>query len=123
MIVPVMSLRSEEKELHDGVHLLAGEYGFSLAVSGEGIPLNALKTEEPLLEVAYDEKEITIRYSERAHFYRGLGLLLERMRENGDTGLFIIKEVPQFTMNGAMLDCSRNAVLTVNSIKRMIRIM
>lgn len=59
---------------------------------------------------------VKISFSERVFLFRALGLLSERA---GDTELSI-SETARFTTNGIMLDCSRNAVLNIPTVKRII---
>lgn len=60
---------------------------------------------------------VEIRCHEPAHFFRGLNSALNHL-ENTE---YEKKEVACFTGNGLMLDCSRNAVFTVQKVKEMIR--
>ena len=55
---------------------------------------------------------------EPAHFFRGLNYLLHHLEEN-----FELEETSYFKKNGFMLDCSRNAVATVQTVKKLIQIM
>lgn len=63
--------------------------------------------------------DVEIRCHEPAHFFRGLNWVFSHLekteRESGK------KEKAYFTGNGLMLDCSRNAVFTVEKVKEMIR--
>ncbi|HVL24749.1 MAG TPA: beta-N-acetylhexosaminidase, partial [Thermomicrobiales bacterium] len=62
-----------------------------------------------------------IRYRERAHFFRGLGLFVEASAAGR---VFSITETPQFTMNGPMIDVSQgNAVPTVATVTGLLRSM
>ena len=73
------------------------------------------------LEIKAGSGGITICYQEKIHFFRGLGILAERLGR-GETE-FHVKETPRFKTNGLMADCSRNAVLTVDSVKDIIEAM
>lgn len=59
---------------------------------------------------------VTITYSEPVYLYRALGLI----REQGDHD-FHITESARFCSNGFMVDCSRNAVPNVETVKKLIR--
>ncbi len=72
------------------------------------------------LKVKVENKKARIEYQEKIHFFRGLGLLLEKIEEKN---IFKIKEEPQFKMNGIMVDVSRNSVMKAEAIKKMLRIM
>lgn len=63
------------------------------------------------------EKEIKIIFSERVFLFRALGLLKERIDEK----VFSLEEKSRFSMNGVMLDCSRNAVANIETLKDIIR--
>jgi len=60
-----------------------------------------------------------IRYAERIHFSRGLGILVESLR----TGLALpVREQPQFATNGLMIDVSQgNAVPRRETVERILR--
>ena len=60
-----------------------------------------------------------ITYSRRVELFRGLSLLAEH---SGDEN-YETHQQAHFTMNGAMLDCSRNGVLNLSAAKQMIRYM
>lgn len=55
---------------------------------------------------------------EAAHYFRELNYLLHHSRED-----FERQETPFFEKNGFMLDCSRNAVSTPETVKKLIRIL
>lgn len=59
---------------------------------------------------------LSIRYSEKAALFRALGLAAERDEER-----YSLSQSPRFTLNGAMVDCSRNAVPNLPFIKGYIR--
>lgn len=60
-------------------------------------------------------RNVTVRLKEKHTFYYALSVLLTDQRENYECSL-----EAQTERLGAMLDCSRNAVLTVDSVKRYI---
>ncbi|MCL6452264.1 MAG: beta-N-acetylhexosaminidase [Alicyclobacillus sp.] len=70
------------------------------------------------LVVAYEEGAAFIRFDQRHHFFRGLGILVERIR-GGREGRTV--ETPQFDTVGPMFDVSRNAVLTVDTCRALFR--
>lgn len=61
----------------------------------------------------------SITYGSRGELFRGLGLLAEHSAEQH----YETTQKAYFTMNGAMLDCSRNGVVNLNAAKQMIRYM
>lgn len=58
-----------------------------------------------------------VRYALLSHALRGLGTLLSRLVPAGDT----IKEVLPFSSFGLMIDCSRNAVMKPDHLRRWLR--
>lgn len=67
------------------------------------------------LRVRIEEKSVIIEYARLCELYRGLALLKEEFAEGE------VKDQPAgFEMLGAMLDCSRNAVPTVEMLKEYI---
>ena len=86
-----------------------------ISEASDGVRLTAVKSEARELSVRYGGDEAVITYSEPAFFFRALGLLAE-METGGE-----VSETPRHNSLGPMLDCSRNGVLTVDSLKRMIR--
>ncbi len=114
--------------LAEGIGVFAEELGFETAE--DGMPVEVEKTPSGAgnisgkIKVAFDGKKGAIKYCNKIHFFRALGLFIEAMERDGQFqqhGHFQITEEPQFTLNGPMFDASRNAVLTVESIKTMIR--
>lgn len=115
-------LLDQTDDLYEGTKVILEErcHYLSRQTKTEGqICLQAVKQDENILKVIYSENTARIYYQDKAHYFRGLGLLLQHMGQ----GDFTLEEIPQFETNGAMLDCSRNAVLTVEGIKKYIRAM
>lgn len=102
------SLRTPAREL---LHILKA------VDCDEGIIINATKTEEKGLSVKFANNTADITYSEPSFFFRALSFIPELSAK----GCGEIHEVPNHKSLGPMLDCSRNAVLTVDSIKKMVR--
>ncbi|MDR3145334.1 MAG: beta-N-acetylhexosaminidase [Treponema sp.] len=85
-----------------------------------GVSVEAEKTQEPLLEIKGQGGTYKIRYSEKVFFFRGLGLLCQE-RKKGREDIHI-REVPRFTMDGAMYDVTQgNAVMRVATVKEILR--
>ncbi|MEG1996619.1 MAG: beta-N-acetylhexosaminidase [Oscillospiraceae bacterium] len=82
-----------------------------------GIPLSLNETDDLGLSIKKTEDLITISYSEKVLLFRALGLL----KEHSEESTFYIKQKSAFATNGVMLDCSRNAVATVLTIKTMLK--
>ncbi len=83
-----------------------------------GIPLRAEKNDEGLLEVSLEGSGIFISYPTAVGFARGLS----HLRTVWQTGLSV-QEKRQTEDCGLMIDVSRNAVLTVSSVKLMLNYM
>jgi len=105
------------EEMKAGLDILSDYYGFVIA--DDGIPVKVEKSSGNI-EVALKNGKGFIRYARKIHFFRAFGLFLEKCKSSAE---FEISETPYFTMNGAMFDCSRNAVMTVNTIQKMLRMM
>ena len=71
------------------------------------------------LSVNIDNKSIRISYTKPADFYRALAILVYRLKKNEKN--FKLAEKRAFNSNGAMLDVSRNAVLKVDAVKKLVR--
>ncbi|MFC4075816.1 beta-N-acetylhexosaminidase [Salinithrix halophila] len=113
-----MKLRFEGSisDLEEGLAELCPELG--IIRDEQGVSVTVEKTGRYRLEVSVEKGRATIRFKEKIHFFRGLGLLMEKLRQ-GEEGR--VEEVPRFTMNGAMFDCSRNAVLRPETIRMVMR--
>lgn len=70
------------------------------------------------LEVGMEQGKAYIRYGQKHQFFRGLGLLVQHGL-HGEP--FHLREKQQFDTIGPMFDLSRNAVLTLDSFKFMLR--
>lgn len=110
-----LNIIGDTNELLQGINLLSSDIGITL--SEDGIPVKLEKSSSNI-EVLLENGQGLIKYNEKIHFYRALGLFVENALENES---FSIIEEPQFSLNGAMIDVSRNAVLKVESIKYTIR--
>ncbi|UOQ47648.1 beta-N-acetylhexosaminidase [Gracilibacillus caseinilyticus] len=105
-------------EFQDGIDQLMQQWAFSQ--SKDGVPIKVEQTDVDEIYVNFNHSKAEIHYHHPVQFFRALGLLLEHMQVVEEMK---VREVPQFQMNGPMLDCSRNAVLTTEFLKEMIRLM
>lgn len=116
-----LCFKGDVQECIRGIEILSSDFGFDIN-SGE---LGSLKVQVEKeagcdIYVVKKETDIVIRYSKKIHFFRALGLMLERLRNNEEN--FEITEKPQFTMNGSMFDVSQgNAVMGVETVKNFLR--
>ncbi|WP_019535097.1 beta-N-acetylhexosaminidase [Paenibacillus ginsengihumi] len=108
-------LIGETEGLLEGAALLCGDLGIEL--SDDGLTIEVRHTEGQL-SAHYSEGRGVIGYDQPIHFYRALGLWVEHYRRGAE---FSVAETPQFERNGAMIDVSRNAVLTVESVRLLLR--
>jgi len=97
-------------EVMSGLELLAQAGLIRLADDGQLI--EAVK-QDGRLSVLREGDKITIGYSRLVQFFRGISYVIQ----NVDS----VNEQPVFNDNGYMLDCSRNAVASVDAVKKLIR--
>jgi len=109
------------QECMKGIGILAGDFGYEISNNGKDcLNIKVEKRSGCDIYVAKKGLDAVIRYSEKIHFFRALGLLLEALKHNDED--FEITEEPQFTMNGAMFDVSQgNAVIGVETVKNFLR--
>lgn len=104
--------------LWEGLEIFLSKHHFTL--SGEShrhcLKLTGIPWEEACLKVVKSGNECKIFYREKAHFFRGVSLLLQNISQHE----WEAEEKVNFHSNGIMLDCSRNGVPTVETIKRFI---
>jgi hexosaminidase len=105
----------ELKELEGGLNILCKELGIER--SETGFPVH-IKQENGPIVIRCNGKEGEIQFEKSIHFFRALGLWYQQYTEENE---FELNETPQFTSNGVMVDTSRNAVLTVEGIKTLLR--
>jgi len=70
------------------------------------------------LKVSRKNNLVIIEYNELIHLFRGLSLVKEKQNETN----YEISLNPSFDSTGLMLDCSRNGVVTVDEVKKIILI-
>jgi len=112
-----INLKGDTGSILEGIHLLAKDLDIELSTDGFPILVTQKKGD---IEVSCKENQGEISFEKEIHFFRAFGLLLENYKEQTE---FNITETPQFEMTGAMLDASRNAVLSINGIKNLLRTM
>jgi len=111
-----LSFVGDTSALRRGIEALSHDLHFSVATGG--LRVAVVEDSRAGVSVTRDASGATIRYAARIHFFRALGLLLENLgRER-----FEVREEPQFTTNGAMIDVSQgNAVLRPSTVERVLR--
>ena len=104
-------------DIKKGIDILSEDYGYQL--DANGLKIQVEKITGSNIQVKKTGDRAIIRYSEKIHFFRAFGLLLEALAQRQE---FNIVEEPQFTMNGPMFDVSQgNAVMRVETIKQFIK--
>ena len=83
----------------------------------ESLEVRVEFNENPQLTAKRAGNQVQITCKESAHYYRGLNQVLHHL----DTDTYENQETVYFERNGFMLDCSRNAVFTVEKVKSVIR--
>lgn len=85
--------------------------------SDKGISI-LVELSESGIHVQFDGNKGSIAYQEPCQLYRALGLLIEGLKK-GD--VFQIREKPVYNSLGVLIDCSRNAVLKVETFQRLVK--
>ena len=86
----------------------------ALRESPQGHPLQLIQRPGSL-KICHGPLETIIYYQEKAHLFRALTLWLHE-----DRPVYILEEHPHFEAIGPMIDLSRNAVMTVEKLQRVI---
>lgn len=102
------------KKVEEGTQLLLGDIK-----SEKELEIQVEFQENTPLTVTRDGDHLQIICQEPAHYYRGLNWAVHHLEDTWNTK----SEPVYFSKNGVMLDCSRNAVFTVEKVKSFIRIM
>ncbi|WP_205677327.1 beta-N-acetylhexosaminidase [Aquibacillus halophilus] len=110
-----MKITLKGLENHAGVTEISRQLG--IEVANHGILIEVEKSGSGIV-VSYDGTIGRIIYNKQHELYRGLGLVLELIKSNqvGE-----IKETPFYDNLGVMFDCSRNAVLKLETFHKLIR--
>ncbi len=104
--------------LVEAVEAVKDDLGFELA--DDGLAVTVTKVDADTLTVTLSSGEATITYGGgTSRFLRGLASLNAWVKSGVRDKS--ITETPHFDTNGAMIDVSRNAVLTVDAVKLMLR--
>ncbi|WP_449537908.1 family 20 glycosylhydrolase [Ferdinandcohnia sp. Marseille-Q9671] len=102
-------------EVLEGITILCADLG--IEVVEDGYPIEVIHRQGPLV-VHNEDGKGRISFENKIHFFRGIGLWLQHFEKSNE---FHLTEEPQFETSGAMIDVSRNAVLTVDGIKMLLR--
>ena len=105
--------------LMDGITFLAPDLGFEVAEDA-AYRVAVKETEENALTLTIQGEQIAITYGGgKSRFFRALGLLVQALKDGCTEKT--LTETPLFKTNGSMVDMSRNAVMTVDTVKFMLR--
>ena len=106
--------------LSEGIALVADELQIEEVTCDADCVVTVCVCEQALTEVTLDGTRATVRYGGgAARFFRGLARLIGWLGD-GITHK-TVTEKPLFRTNGAMVDMSRNAVMNVETVSRMLR--
>jgi len=111
-----MVLNGDIKDIEKGIAELKA--AGALAALSDEITVTVTKGVNGL-KVEGKDKNYTITYGEVADFFRSISLLNGKIAK--DENEITIKEKRLLTTSGIMIDCSRNSVLKVETVKDIIR--
>lgn len=112
--VPALNLESLDSRLKAAVREVIDQLGLKEAPGGYVVEREA--NDGLKLMVLIEGRSVRITAPDTAGFLRGVSYISQVIRTEE-----IIEETRQFDENGLMLDCSRNAVSTVETVKQFIR--
>lgn len=110
-----ITLSGETKGLMAGFEEIKADLGLKNSADG----LKVVVKKGNCIKVTCKDNSAQIEYGEPVQFFRALSLLVLNL--NKGSKCFEIQEEPAFKKNGVMFDCSRNAVLTVDTLKFFFR--
>jgi len=106
------------RKFEPGLELLAEEYG--IKITKNGIPIEVKKCKSDNLTINFDGDKGLIEYVTQNSFFRLLNLWIYNYEK---TEKFSLNETIHFEKNGVMVDSSRNAVFSVEGMKRLLKYM
>lgn len=109
-----LAFTGEYSEVLQGIKQLSQKLSYEIAQEGDFTVF--VKKEKGGLKVTKNAEKIEITYEEKIHFFRALGLAIEKCKEDK----FEIAEKPHFKTVGIMLDASRGQVPNVKNIKMFL---
>lgn len=119
MVEKTVSLTGDCKsDFEEGLKILSGVHSYMLVGETQDaeLQIRLQHIEEEKLKIERKKEKCTIYYNQKAHFFRGVSLLLQ----NKNKPQFNLEEESNFESNGIMMDCSRNCVPSVETIKNYI---
>ena len=118
LMVSVRLIGAEEKE-RDAIRLTARELGLDSIEAGIPVRLQKLSQQPYTLRVQATEGMAVVEYRDIPALLRAMRQLVSSLQQGERR--FETEETRQFDASGAMFDCSRNAVLKVESVKYFLR--
>ena len=111
-------LKGDISEIEKGLGELLLQLDAALDENGDEVVVRHVKGSD--LKVSFDTNKGEIIYSEKCHFFRGFGLLIENLSDKKTS--FRMTEKPQFKLVGPMFDVSQgNSCFNVRTLKSVIR--
>jgi hexosaminidase len=117
-----IDIEATPEELREGIQQLAFEYPISFDKSVDSRKIRFLKSKQASfsgsLRVNFSWEILEIEYLRKSDAFRALSLIMSQEITRSDG---LIEEKNSFENLGFMLDCSRNAVMSVDCVKRFLR--
>ncbi|MBS5480828.1 MAG: beta-N-acetylhexosaminidase [Clostridiales bacterium] len=102
-----------------GIRLTTEELGLTQAADGMPVRLIRLAGGAYTLQVEMQDGSARVEYRDIPALLRALRLLADALER--EATVYTVQETRQLEKSGAMFDCSRNAVLTVDAVKYFLR--
>src|SRR5690625_928874 len=112
-------LKGDFAHVLDGITALQADYNFTVSDTAEISLTCKQQTDQDGLRIVHQNGHGHITYQKTHHFFRGLGIWLEKMKQGEKD--FSVEETPQFNTVGPMFDLSRNSVLKMEAFQELLR--
>ena len=99
-----------------GIKLLASDMRFEISESTE-LTLTYVPSSDDVLNVTVNGNNAEVSCKLPARFFRGLAYVLKAFTEKNDIS---VSETPKLATHGPMFDASRNSVLSVATVKKLL---
>ena len=100
-----------------GIYAIEEDMNFKVSDSAL-FTVTYVESEDDILSVKVSDKNATISCCETVRYYRGLAYVLKAFSKNNES--FSVFETPSFTTHGPMFDTSRNSVLNIATVKKLL---
>lgn len=116
----IINFTGDISGLEFGIKELAANLNVTLGNNGYCFEL--IKKDSSDIIISFENKNGSIVYSKKCHFFRAFGLAVEQLQKGN--GKFTVIEHPQFDSNGPMFDLSQgNAAFNVKTFKSILRLL